>query len=59
MADGSKPDPPKWTKESIQEEDIPKKKKKKEEDIPLVNMFAPNIGAPAYISNINKHKGRN
>ena len=31
-----------------------------EEDITLVNIFAPSIGAPKYIlKNINRYKGRN
>ena len=32
-----------------------------EEEVTLINMYAPNIGAPKYIhtANINRHKGRN
>ena len=30
-----------------------------EEDITIVNIYAPNIGAPQYMTNTNRHKTRN
>ena len=30
-----------------------------EEDIGIVNIYAPNIGAPQYMTNTNRHKRRN
>ena len=30
-----------------------------EEDITFINVYAPNIGAPRHIANINELKGRN
>ena len=30
-----------------------------EEDITIVNIYAPNIGAPQYMTNTNRHKRRN
>ena len=30
-----------------------------EEDITIVNIYAPNVGAPQYMTNTNRHKRRN